>query len=321
MSVKDNITIFLMDHGLKFFEESEFVRENREPISTGGVACRYPVSRAKEPDVDSQAVIKVFMRSPELRILAEEARNKEFAQEKTWQYFKRECCIFKLERSEEHQNIQKCLGVVNGFAGSKLPGLVFKDVAVGTLQFFVFRDQRATNTTKVQLMRDVANGLAFSHDREVNHRNLRANNILVDIQDGNLVALLSDFGSGHDFEQMIHVENSTSWESLHWTAPERWRLEDVERINGAEDMWAFGCTMVEVLARTWCVWPADYRDYITSALKSGKRPPRPATFPPWDEAWNFIHDRCWVFDPAERITAREAVVELEALLKTVPPSM
>lgn len=164
---------------------------------------------------------------------------------------------------------------------------------------------------------------------------------MVDIQDGNLVALLSDFGSGQDFEQMIHVENSTSWESLHWTAPERWRLENVESINGAEDMWAFGCNMVEVgfflffylrnngseyifpkvLARTWCVWPADYQEYIPSAFKSGKRPPRLATFPPWDEAWNFIHDRCWVLDPAKRITAREAVVELETLLKTVPPSM
>lgn len=65
-------------------------------------------------------------------------------------YFKRECCILK--RHEAHPNIQKCLGVVNQFGRSLLPGLVSKDVAVGYLKAFVFEDERATNRTKVQLV-------------------------------------------------------------------------------------------------------------------------------------------------------------------------
>ncbi len=183
----------LIDRGLKSFEESEFVRENREPISTRGVACRYPVSRAKDPDVDSQVrtEVRVMVDFDILTVLlsgrhksihevsrandscrgSKEQRvcpRKDVAgQRLVYQQLQvlstdpslplsstsnANVAFWNPERNEEHQNIQKCLGVVNGFAGSKLPGLVFKDVAVGTLQFFVFRDQRATNTTKVQLV-------------------------------------------------------------------------------------------------------------------------------------------------------------------------
>ncbi len=64
-------------------------------------------------------------------------------------------------------------------------------------------------------------------------------------------------------------------------------------------------------------WPSDYTpDMISRALDLYERPPRLATFPLWDDAWNFIHDRCWNLVPPLRISARKAIVELDALLKT-----
>lgn len=67
-----------------------------------------------------------------------------------FQYFKRECCIS--QRGEGHPNIQRCVGIVTGFAGCDFPAIVFKDVAVSDLQTFVFKNALATNMTKVHLV-------------------------------------------------------------------------------------------------------------------------------------------------------------------------
>ena len=70
------------------------------------------------------------------------------------------------------------------------------------------------------------------------------------------------------------------------------------------------------------VWPFadDVQNRVREALAEKRRPERPATFPQWDEAWSFIHDRCLVTEWSERITSKEAFEELGALLKTAPPN-
>ncbi len=70
-----------------------------------------------------------------------------------FQIFQLECCILK--RGEEHPNIQNCLGVINRVEEDILPFLVFKDVAVGSLQAFISEDERATNTTKLELVSSI----------------------------------------------------------------------------------------------------------------------------------------------------------------------
>ncbi|KLO08646.1 kinase-like protein [Schizopora paradoxa] len=174
-------------------------------------------------------------------------------------------------------------------------------------------------------MRDVASALAFLHQKGIAYGDLRSRNILVDGQHGNLKALLSDFGCAEDFgDLLISNRDIQMRDSLGWLSPEIWRnyrLYGQGRVfdGGARDMWAFGCTMVEVLARERFPWPIGYDDNtIGDALISYERPPRLPSFPPWDEAWRFIHDRCWCIDPSQRITAHEAITELEALSKSKP---
>jgi len=319
MATKDTIMKYLTDRRLIMFDESEFVMNTNKKPMDGGVSCTFFACRAKEPDVGSQVSIKI-VKQPISYYLRPQSET-DYAEERLWQYFRRECCISK--RNESHPNILKCLGVVNRFGGSVLPGIVSKDVAVGNLKDFVLQDRRATITTKIQLMRDVANSLAFLHERMVIHRNLRCNKIYVDIQDGKLIALLGDFSCAKDFDDLLPEEDFLPTRSMILTmAPECLQNRNNHKDdfdNGAGDMWSFGCTMVEVLARTVTehAWPG-YGGMASEALECGQRPPRLATFPPWDEAWNFIHDRCWELDPSKRITAREAVVELEELLKSAP---
>ena len=72
----------------------------------------------------------------------------------------------------------------------------------------------------------------------------------------------------------------------------------------------------QVLAVTEHVWPE--RLMVPELWHPGMRPPRPAKFPPWDAAWDFIHDRCLAIRPEERISAEEAVEELERLREASP---
>ncbi|KLO08638.1 kinase-like protein [Schizopora paradoxa] len=323
MDLKASIMERLTENGIKIWDASAFVRdERRDPITKGGVASRYFARCVvKGPNEGLKVTIKILSTTNRDRILAEEFNNKGLVRERTWQYFKRECCILK--RGEVHPNIQKCLGVVNGFEGDSLLGIVFKDVVFNDLREFIFSSNLATNATKLQLMRDVARALAFLHDNEILHRDVKSINVLVDIQDGKLVALLSDFGSAKDFINVLPIKNSTTRSSLQWMAPELiedpLRMHDFEK--GAADMWAFGCTMIEVLGRTRSVWTfSDDNDEIQEALEAKKRPERPPTFPQWDEAWKFIHDHCLNPAPSERISSRKAVEELGTLLETAPPN-
>ncbi len=63
------------------------------------------------------------------------------------------------------------------------------------------------------------------------------------------MALLSDFGSAKDFDDLLPFDYPLPVKASHsWMAPELTetsdRMHDFD--NGAGDMWAFGCTMVEV---------------------------------------------------------------------------
>jgi len=319
MSTRHTILKFLTGRGVNMYDESEFVKDNDKEPAEEGTSWTYFARRAKVPDEGGRVCVKVLKltRDDFMRQLT----SNECAGKETWHYFRRECCISK--RIEVHPNIQTFLGVVNEFDNSALPGLVFKEVAVGDFQTFVFEDPRATTPTKLQLMRDVATGLAFLHERGIIHRKLRCSKILVDIQDSKLTALLSDFSSAQDVGGDI-IPNECYLQlrtSLPWTPPEYRQFGRISCKDdydfGAGDMWSFGCIMVQVLARTVHAWPSDYTpDMISRALNLYEKPPRLATFPLWDDAWNLIHDRCWNLVPPLRITARKAIVELDALLKT-----
>lgn len=73
---------------------------------------------------------------------------------------------------------------------------------------------------------------------------------MVDIHNGKLAALLSDFDSAKDFDDLLPRESYDVSLKLshHLMAPEYCDDVDLQDSfdNGAGDMWAFGCVMVEV---------------------------------------------------------------------------
>lgn len=69
--------------------------------------------------------------------------------------------------------------------------------------------------------------------------------------DGTLKALLGEFGTAKDFEdlQVVEVQNSTNMATLAYSSPEQLRTPHV--VDGAKDMWSFGCVTLEVRAFTY----------------------------------------------------------------------
>ncbi|KAJ7144140.1 kinase-like domain-containing protein [Mycena epipterygia] len=91
-------------------------------------------------------------------------------------------------------------------------------------------------------IREIAEGLAYLHDRKVVHGDLRGSNILVD-DTGH--ACLADFGLTVLTDATANTESNTGAGSVRWMAPET-LTPPVYARTPESDIYAFGCVCLEV---------------------------------------------------------------------------
>ncbi|KAG8887862.1 hypothetical protein FRB98_008828 [Tulasnella sp. 332] len=154
----------------------------------------------------------------------------------------------------------------------------------------------------------IASGLAYLHASGVIHGDLKAANILLGDY---LTPMLCDFGMSKDEE---FNETSTGMKGCgtsRWMSPE---LMDDSPKTDKTDIYAFGMTIVEILTGK-VPFPQHNRFRVITAVTSGERPSfEPSSrngkdfVPLWDVA-----AACWKEQPAERLTADEAVSYAETL--------
>ncbi|CAO3628484.1 unnamed protein product [Mucor hiemalis] len=93
--------------------------------------------------------------------------------------------------------------------------------------------------------RQILLGLAYLHNRNILHRDIKAGNILLD-QNG--VCKITDFGlsklSGQDKAYDPHSNNSVMRGTVFWMAPE---VVKGTNYNAKIDIWSLGCTVIEML--------------------------------------------------------------------------
>jgi mitogen-activated protein kinase kinase kinase len=93
--------------------------------------------------------------------------------------------------------------------------------------------------------RQILMGLAYLHNRNVLHRDIKAGNILLD-QHG--TCKITDFGlsklSGQDKAYDPHSNNSVMRGTVFWMAPE---VVKGTNYNAKVDIWSLGCTVIEML--------------------------------------------------------------------------
>ncbi|OAR05769.1 hypothetical protein LLEC1_02435, partial [Akanthomyces lecanii] len=150
------------------------------------------------------------------------------------------------------------------------------------------------------LTRQTLSGLAYLHREGILHRDLKADNILLDL-DG--TCKISDFGISKKTDNIYGNDKTNNMQgSVFWMAPEVIRSQG-EGYSAKVDIWSLGCVVLEMFAgrRPWSKEEAVGAIY---KIANGERPPIPEDVeelvPPLAVA--FMAD-CFQVNPGERPTA------------------
>ncbi|RFU80584.1 map kinase kinase kinase [Trichoderma arundinaceum] len=121
------------------------------------------------------------------------------------------------------------------------------------------------------LTRQTLSGLAYLHREGILHRDLKADNILLDL-DG--TCKISDFGISKKTDNIYGNDKSNNMQgSVFWMAPEVIRSED-GGYSAKVDIWSLGCVVLEMFAgrRPWSKEEAVGAIY---KIANGETPPIP----------------------------------------------
>ncbi len=156
-----------------------------------------------------------------------------------------------------------------------------------------------------KIITDIACGLAFLHDNEIVHRDLKSLNVLLD---ENYHAKLSDFGLAkikHESKTMLRYGGSAG--TTAWMAPELFARKAV--YTKKADIYSLGITFWEIAARKIPFEDAADPSIIPTWVKEGEREEIPASCPPKLAS---LIKFCWHGKPEERPTAARIVEYLRS---------
>ncbi|KAJ9478244.1 Serine/threonine-protein kinase BCK1/SLK1/SSP31 [Pseudozyma hubeiensis] len=149
-------------------------------------------------------------------------------------------------------------------------------------------------------LHQILEGLAYLHSQGILHRDLKADNILVDFEG---ICKISDFGTVRRSDDIYgNVENMSLQGSIFWMAPEVVSLSK-KGYSAKIDIWSLGCVVLEMFAGR-RPWSDD--EAVQAMFKIGaerKAPPIPADVKLSKQAAHFLKN-CFEVDPAKRPTAQ-----------------
>ena len=151
------------------------------------------------------------------------------------------------------------------------------------------------------LTRQTLAGLAYLHQEGVLHRDLKADNILLDT---NGTCKISDFGISKKTDNIYGNDVTNSMQgSVFWMAPEVIRSKG-QGYSAKVDIWSLGCVVLEMFAgrRPWSKEEAIGAIYKLGELNQAPPIPDDVSSSISAEAVAFMLD-CFTVDPSERPTA------------------
>ncbi|KAK0650782.1 MAP kinase kinase kinase mkh1 [Lasiodiplodia hormozganensis] len=151
------------------------------------------------------------------------------------------------------------------------------------------------------LTRQTLSGLAYLHREGILHRDLKADNILLDL-DG--TCKISDFGISKKSDNIYGNDITNSMQgSVFWMAPEVIRSQG-QGYSAKVDIWSLGCVVLEMFAgrRPWSKEEAIGAIYKLGSLNQAPPIPDDVSQNISPAAISFMYD-CFTIDPADRPTA------------------
>lgn len=204
----------------------------------------------------------------------------------------------------DHLNIVQYLGFE---AREDVYNLFLEYVPGGSVKAILDHYGRFSEQIIRNLNTQVLDGLAYLHSRGILHRDLKADNLLLDI-DGTIK--ISDFGiSKHSRDIYSNNAEMSMQGTIFWMAPEVIHnvVENEKQGYSAKvDVWSLGCVILEMFAgrRPWSTEEAVGALYKLGSSKQA--PPIPDdTVPYVSTLGKEFLDACFTIDPSERPTARE----------------
>lgn len=175
-------------------------------------------------------------------------------------------------------------------------------------------------TDHMRILQGIAKGLAFMHDMDVMHGDVRGASVMID-EHGK--PLLSEFGLSKIIEDAN--KNPTVILSCELQLSQRWAAPEV--LDGgmqskSSDVFSYGMTVLELLTHEapWYYLRDKSTFAFTSKVVRGQRPERP-TLPIIsvrgldDAVWDLLQ-KCWAENPLERPDMHSIVESLQALKHT-----
>lgn len=222
----------------------------------------------------------------------------------------------------DHPNVTKFVGASMGTSNLKIPAkkssqdapralssrvccVVVEYIPGGTLKQFLIRNRRKKLAFKdvIQLALDLARGLSYLHSKKIVHRDVKTENMLLDLD---RTVKIADFGVARVEAQNPSDMTGTTG-TYGYMAPE---VLDGQPYDHKCDVYSYGICLWEIYC---CAMPyaeLSFSEVSSAIVARNLRPQIPRCCP---NSLANIMKRCWDGNPAKRPEMDEVVQMLEAI--------
>ncbi|KAI9929060.1 mitogen-activated protein kinase kinase kinase [Aspergillus wentii] len=198
----------------------------------------------------------------------------------------------------EHPNIVQYLGCERGELSISI---YLEYISGGSIGSCLRKHGKFEESVVKSLGQQVLSGLAYLHDQGILHRDLKADNILLDL-DG--TCKISDFGISKKTDNIYGNDSTNSMQgSVFWMAPEVIQSQG-QGYSAKVDIWSLGCVVLEMFAgrRPWSREEAIGAIFKLGSLNQAPPIPEDVSMNISPAALAFMYD-CFTVDSLDRPTA------------------